>query len=105
MLGHPELGTVIRNLEIPKLAVSPLVGGKAIKGPLDQLIASLSPYEGQTAIAHYWSEWVDALLLPQDEMEAVEDPPLRLLGGHTMLKSSDDRRTFCHGLERAWASF
>ena len=105
MLCHPELGTVIRNLDMPKLAVSPLVGGKAIKGPLDRLIASLSPFEGQSAIADYWSGWVDGLLLPSDEIETVENPPLRLFGGPTMLKSSDDRQAFCHGLEKAWASF
>jgi LPPG:FO 2-phospho-L-lactate transferase len=105
MLGHPELGTVIRNLTIPKLAVSPLVGGKAIKGPLDRLIASLSSFQGQTAIAHFWSSWVDGLLLPAGEIDAVENPPLRLFAGPTMLNSSESRRAFCDGLKRAWESF
>lgn len=104
MLAHPELGTMIRNLEIPKLAVSPLVGGKAIKGPLDRLIASLSPFQGQTAIADFWSDWVDGLLLPADEIESVESPSLKLFAGPTMLKSAEERRAFRSGLERAWAS-
>lgn len=105
MLSHPELACVIQELGIPKLAVSPLIGGKAVKGPLDRLIGSLSAHSGQSAIAHYWSSWVDGLLLPSDEISDLEGVDLKLFGGPTMLKSKPDRQAFCAALQRAWESF
>lgn len=94
MLAHPEVAALIREAKVPKLAISPLIGGKAVKGPLDSLIESLSPHQGQQAIAHYWGDWVDALLLPADEAD-LEDPPLTLLTGPTLLNSPASRKTFC----------
>ena len=105
MLSHPELAGVLQELSIPKLAVSPLIGGKAVKGPLDRLIGSLSARSGQSAIAHYWSSWVDGLLLPTDEIVDLDDMKLKLFGGPTMLKSKSDRQAFCAALESAWESF
>jgi LPPG:FO 2-phospho-L-lactate transferase len=101
MLALPELAGVLNKLNIPKLAISPLVGGKAIKGPLDRLIASLSDFEGQQAIAEYWAPWVDGLVLPEDEA-ALLDTPIKLLGGPTMLTSATQRSAFCEALRRAW---
>lgn len=102
MLAHPELQAVVQKLEIPRLAVSPLIGGKAVKGPLDRLIGSLSDFRGQQAIAHYWADWVDGLMLPGDEIATVSEPPLKLLEGPTLLSTPAARREFCEALERAW---
>lgn len=98
MLGLPELSSVLKSLRIPKLAVSPLVGGKAVKGPLDRLIASLSAFSGQRAIAEYWSPWVDALILPPEEAELLKEAPVKLRGAPTMLSTPAERAAFCHGL-------
>ena len=102
MLANRSLRKILKGLETPRLAVSPLIGGRAVKGPLDGLIESLSPHRGQEAIAHYWAGKADALLLPEDELKTVDAPPLPLVACHTLLKSSGDRDLFCHGLLRAW---
>lgn len=101
MLAHPDLAEAMRTLTVPKLAVSPLIGGKALKGPLDRLIDSLAKHQGQQAIAHYWANHADALLLPQEEIESVAAPPLPLIGGPTLLSTLADRRDFFHALYEA----
>lgn len=104
MLSNPSLRKLLEGLTVPKLAVSPLIGGKAVKGPLDQLISSLSLHRGQEAIAHYWAPYADALLLPQDEIADLKNPPLPLLACPTLLKTESDRATFCGRLTDIWIS-
>ena len=94
-LENARLREHLSELTLPKIAVSPLVGGKAVKGPLDRLIESLSPHRGQQAIADYWAPYAHALLLPEDELLALEASPLRLLPCPTLLKSAEDRSDFC----------
>lgn len=99
MLGHPEIADLLCKQNCKKVAVSPLIGGRAVKGPLDALIETLSPFRGQEAIAHYWSGRVDALLLPPEEcQDAKAASHLRLLPCPTLLKSGDHRASFAEGL-------
>jgi LPPG:FO 2-phospho-L-lactate transferase len=102
MLKHPGLRKTIENLGVPKLAVSPLIDGKAVKGPLDRLIATLSTRTGQDAIAHFWAEIADALLLPGTEIATVKSSPLSLHSCPTLLKSRSDRRLFVSRLLEIW---
>lgn len=95
MLGNSRLRKLVSELTVPKLAVSPLVAGKAVKGPLDRLIESLSKFRGQQAMADYWASHADALLLPEDEISSVKDAPLRLIPCPTLLQTAEDRSRFC----------
>jgi LPPG:FO 2-phospho-L-lactate transferase len=104
MLANKRLAQLVSQLKVPRVAISPLIGGRALKGPLDSLIESLSCYRGQSAIAHYWSEWADWLLLPKEEISEVSDPPLSLLPCPTLLKSKSDRGLFCAALREHWKS-
>lgn len=97
MLAQKNLQRVLKSLNVPKLAISPLIGGKAIKGPLDALINTLSKSRGQQAIADYWETWVDRLLLPGDEIEGLETS-LELVGCSTWLKRPEDRASFAQAL-------
>lgn len=103
MLSHRPFVELLQKRNCPKVAVSPLVGGKALKGPLDKLIESLSPYRGQTAIAHYWKDKVDLLLLPPGE--APEKPFLNTQPCPTMLKTVEQRQTFANSLEKLLEGF
>ena len=99
MLALPELADVLKRRKVQKVAISPLIGGKALKGPLDRLIESLSDFQGQRAIAEYWAPWVDGLLLPRDEAEALSGSPVKLWGGPTRLSNVADRASFCQALK------
>jgi len=102
MLQHNGFADLLRNLSVRKLAISPLIGGRAVKGPLDRLIGALSPFRGQQAMAHYWAPWADGLLLPSDEIDGVEDSPLPLYGCPTRLKTRPERARFVERLQQIW---
>jgi LPPG:FO 2-phospho-L-lactate transferase len=59
-------------------AVSPLVGGRALRGPADRMATSLGGEASATGIARLYADLVDALLV--DEVDAAEAPAIEALG-------------------------
>jgi LPPG:FO 2-phospho-L-lactate transferase len=58
-------------------AVSPLVGGRALRGPADRMAASLGGEASATGIARHYAGLVDALLI--DDVDAAEAPAIARL--------------------------
>lgn len=65
-------------LGVPFVAVSPLVGGKAIKGPLGKLLGELGKGADNFAIARHYDGLLDHLII--DESDAGDAEGLREMG-------------------------
>jgi LPPG:FO 2-phospho-L-lactate transferase len=81
-------------LDVPKIAVSPLVGGKAVKGPLSKLLAELGNGEDNLAIARHYGALVDHFVI--DRTDAKDAEGLRGLGlsitiANTLMRDANDR--------------
>jgi len=79
---------------VPVVAVSPLVGGQAIKGPLAKMLAELGQPCDTLAIARHYAGLVDHWLI--DEADAAEAHELRASGvgvtvTATVMRSAEDR--------------
>jgi LPPG:FO 2-phospho-L-lactate transferase len=81
-------------LDVPKIAVSPLIGGKAVKGPLSKLLAELGSGEDNLAIARHYGALVDHFVI--DRTDAKDAEGLRGLGlsvtvANTLMRDANDR--------------
>lgn len=65
-------------LSVPVVAVSPLVGGKAIKGPLAKLLGELGEAPDNAAIVRHYRGLIDNLII--DESDAGDAEGLRAMG-------------------------
>ena len=63
ILAVPGLADGIRKAAAPVIAVSPLVGGKAVKGPTDKLMGELGFEIGNATIARHYDGLIDGLLV------------------------------------------
>jgi LPPG:FO 2-phospho-L-lactate transferase len=87
-------------------AVSPLVGGRALRGPADRMAASLGGAASATGIARVYAGLVDALLV--DDVDAAEAPAIAALGiepvvGPTVMGDDASRATLAAAaLAAAW---
>ena len=92
-------------LEVPVVAVSPLVNGRAIKGPLAKLLRELGKQINNSTIANHYTDFLDALII--DESDAADVEGLRGLGisvtvAPTVMCDADDRmRLACVALSAA----
>lgn len=82
--------------EVPFVAVSPLVGGQSLKGPLGKLLGELGRANDNRAIAAHYAGLVDHLII--DEADAADAEGLRATGicatvtGTVMYEAADRER-------------
>ncbi len=71
ILAIPGITAALRNSSAPVIAISPIVGGAAIKGPTAKIMTELSFAPSQRSIAAHYQGLIDALVVDvSDESEA-----------------------------------
>jgi LPPG:FO 2-phospho-L-lactate transferase len=62
ILAVPGIASALRQSSAPVIAISPLVGGNAVKGPTTKLMAELGIYPDNDGIAAHYQGVIDGLL-------------------------------------------
>ncbi len=70
ILAVAELAAALASRTVPCVAISPLIGGRAVKGPADRMLARLAGATTPAAVASCYQGLVDALVV--DEADAGE---------------------------------
>ena len=94
ILSVPGVREAIRRSGAPCVAVSPIVGGQAIKGPTAKLMTELGLTPGSAAIAAHYAGLIDGLIL--DHADAAEAGAVERAGivaqvTATVMRSDEDR--------------
>jgi len=74
----------------PAVAVSPLIGGKAVRGPADAMLARLAGGTGPQQVTDCYKGLIDALVI--DEADADEDAGIRTIVTRTLMSDAEARR-------------
>jgi LPPG:FO 2-phospho-L-lactate transferase len=77
ILAVSEIQEAVRTRHVPCVAVSPLVGGRAVKGPADRMLRRLAGGTEPAHVASCYEGLIDALVI--DELDAPAEP-IRGLG-------------------------
>jgi LPPG:FO 2-phospho-L-lactate transferase len=83
ILAVPGMREAIAASNAPKVAVSPIIGGQALKGPADRMLQSTGHESSAAGIAAIYSDLVDALVM--DNADAGEKPEIQSLGVYPYL--------------------
>lgn len=73
-----------------KVAVSPLIGGKPLKGPTDRLMNGLGMEVSSTQIAKFYSDFLDIMVIDnsdKNEVEDIESLGIKTLVADTLISS------------------
>ena len=68
ILAVPELRAALAARSVPSVAVSPLIGGRAVKGPADRMLGRLAGGTSPRHVAQQYAGLIDALVV--DEADA-----------------------------------
>lgn len=72
VLALPELRHALKRAPAPVIAVTPLIGGKAVKGPTAKLMSELGVEVGPPAVAAHYGELIDGFILDEaDKAQAA----------------------------------
>lgn len=94
ILGLPGIRDMFRSAGVPIIAVSPIVGGDAIKGPTAKMMRELGTPASATAVAGHYRNLITGFVLDEcdaDRESEVADLGLATTVTRTVMSSLDDR--------------
>jgi LPPG:FO 2-phospho-L-lactate transferase len=89
ILAVAEIRAAIERRRVPAVAVSPLVGGRAIKGPADRMLERLAGGTEPVRVASCYADVVDALVFDESDADgaaAVEREGVRAVTAPTLMR-------------------
>ena len=102
---------LIKKRGAPVVAVSPIVGGKALKGSAGKMMRELGKEPSARAVATEYLRFIDGFVIDSEDQplaDGIRSLGLRVLAVPTIMKSIDDRiflarsvLDFAHGIRQA----
>jgi LPPG:FO 2-phospho-L-lactate transferase len=90
ILAVGRIRSALERRRVPCIAVSPLIGGKAVKGPAADMLARLEGGTSPAHVARCYAGLIDALVI--DEADAAEDAGVRTIVTKTLMHDAASRR-------------
>jgi LPPG:FO 2-phospho-L-lactate transferase len=89
ILAVAEIRSALERRRVPVVAVSPLIGGKAVRGPADRMLARLAGGTGPQQVTDCYKGLIDALVI--DEADAGREAGVRTIVTRTLMNDADAR--------------
>lgn len=91
ILNAYPLKQVLADMPRAVVAVSPIIGGEAVKGPAAQLMAQFGLEVSAAGVARYYNELIDGFVCEAEDAAAVQENELPVLGTQTLMQTAGDR--------------
>jgi LPPG:FO 2-phospho-L-lactate transferase len=101
ILAVPGIRAALQRVRAPVVAVTPIIGGQAIKGPAAKMMAELGFEVSGAAVARRYASLIDGFVI--DQVDPVPEPlsGVAFFRAATLMKSSDDRLRLAHAVLQA----
>ena len=91
ILSLPGIHEALRACQAPVVAVSPIIGGKAVKGPTAKMMAELGLPVDAAAVARHYGELLDHYVADETDANEIGDLGLPVTVTRTFMLSLEDR--------------
>lgn len=89
ILAIPGIVEALREASAPVVAVSPVIGGAAVKGPTAKMMGELGLAVTPASVAGHYGDWLDGLLV--DERDRQTPPACAYDFADTLMTTLEDR--------------
>lgn len=86
ILAVPKIHEAIRNTKARTIAISPIIAGKAIKGPADRIMKSMGYKASAQGVAEYYKGIIDEIII--DNLDVHQRNRIERLGVHTKVTNT-----------------
>jgi len=101
ILAVRDIRAAIQQSKAPVLAVTPIIGGKAIKGPAAKMLTELGLDVTATGVARRYLGLIDAFVVDQSDPVPDPLPGVTFVSAATLMSSVDDRLWLARAVLRA----
>jgi LPPG:FO 2-phospho-L-lactate transferase len=94
ILSIPGLRQLLKDVPAPVIAVSPIVGGQALKGPTAKMMQELNMPQSAVSVAQHYADLLDGFVLDHEDVElrtAVEDMGIATIVTSSVMITLEDR--------------
>jgi LPPG:FO 2-phospho-L-lactate transferase len=91
ILAVPGVRQALRDCRAPVIAVSPIIGGKAVKGPTAKMMQELGLPVDAGSVARHYSDFVDVYVADEADRDAVAGLDLPVVLATTLMVTMEDR--------------
>jgi LPPG:FO 2-phospho-L-lactate transferase len=105
ILAVGEIRAALERRRVPAVAVSPLIGGRAVKGPADAMLMRLAGGTTPAHVAGCYRGLIDTLVVDEADADAVADLDVRPVVTRTLMRDEDARRRLMDSVLEAAGAF
>ncbi len=94
ILAVPGMRGTLEASRAPKVAVSPIVGGRALRGPADRMLASMGHEVSAAGVARMYGGLVGGMVIDrvdEEERSGIEALGMRVLATGAIMRDEPDR--------------
>ena len=92
ILAVEEIRAALERRTVPSVAISPLIGGRAVKGPADRMLARMAGGTTAAHVASCYEGLIDALVIDEADASAALPGGVRPVVTKTLMSDADARR-------------
>ena len=92
ILAVPEIRKALEHRRVPAVAVSPLIGGRTVRGPADRMLARLTGGTGPVHVTSCYKGLIDALVIDEADADDADDAGVPTNVTRTLMSDRDARR-------------
>jgi LPPG:FO 2-phospho-L-lactate transferase len=90
ILSVAEIRAALEQRRVPAVAVSPLIGGRTVRGPADRILERLKGGTSPAQVTQCYEGLIDALVV--DEVDADDEAGIETIVARTLMSDADARR-------------
>jgi LPPG:FO 2-phospho-L-lactate transferase len=85
ILAVPGLHQAIKQRNVPVVAVSPIIGGRAVKGPTEKIMREMGIQTTSASIAKHYAGLIDGLVIDNSDSGEADQSGIRVLAVPTLM--------------------
>jgi LPPG:FO 2-phospho-L-lactate transferase len=98
ILAVPGIRAAIERSHAPVIAVTPIIGGKSIKGPAAKMMFELGLEVSAAAVARRYAGLIDGFVIDQADSLPPPLSGITYFGAATLMNTNDDRLRLAHAV-------
>ena len=102
LLAIPELRRALETAKCPRIAVTPIIAGKAVKGPTAKIMAELVIPVSPLSIAQHYRGLIDGFVLDSRDACFADKLQIPIAITDTLMASPEDSDRVAHALLGRW---
>jgi LPPG:FO 2-phospho-L-lactate transferase len=91
ILALPEIRDALAHCAVPVVAVSPIIGGRAMKGPTAKMMAELGIEVSAAAVGRRYRDLIDAYVVEHSDAASCRDLGVEIIPASTLMTTLADR--------------